>query len=197
MNQNTTKTNEDRIFEEAFSSAPMEVADFISDPYFDLIIEAMEETIPLEKNQVSIVRTGACEIALGMKSMNQFAKECLEQNLFTSEVMAKTLYAIDQEILERVFTILEEKDIEDKEKESLLEEKAELGGTSTKLKTEQAPSPLQALNSIQERLTKPTIVTPITTRDYSINKSEQPTTTQTEMSPKPKIMDIYRELPEQ
>jgi hypothetical protein len=118
----------------------------------------------------------------------------LSDSGIVGENQKNILSTIDQEIISRAVTQIENY----KDEETLYQDNQNLDQeTPVSINTEiQAPSPLQALNSIQERLTKPNTVAPITTRDYSVTKSE-PAALQTDMSPKPKIMDIYRELPEQ
>lgn len=58
-----------------------------------------------------------------------------------------------------------------------------------------APSPAQVLANIQERLTKPTTVAPIT-RDYSVTRSPESSTPKVDASPRTPSMDIYREVPD-
>jgi hypothetical protein len=193
MNEEELKINEYEEtddYAEALESTPIEVRSFMWSDTFSVILNTISDVYRLNDNQRDVLKSVVMETLVG--TITPISRQIKLSDVgITGELQDKVLQSISQEILSRA--IVEIDNGLATEEDSFFNTE-NIGSATAEV---QAPSPLQALNSIQERLTKPTTVAPITTRDYSINKSEQSTTTHTEMSPKPKIMDIYRELPEQ
>jgi hypothetical protein len=173
-------TTEEKELQEALLLVPEEVQEFMWSDAFEYILDAGEKVIPLSKDEKDKTRQTAYDLLLQMTTMEKAAEKLVAGGI-DKEKTIKILYFIDTEILTRA--------------KNLIENENDINAQIEELNKVEAPSPMQAMASIQERLTKPTTVAPIT-RDYSVTRSLEQNTPKVESAPRPPSMDIYREVPD-
>ncbi len=181
MDDNIT-TIEGSEIEEAFIEVPEEVQNFMMSKAFDVIIDAIKNTLGLTEEQRRSVYFGAQELLLGTKTNDEIAQLFLDAGM-SPEVAAKAFYAVHTEILTRAENINEY--FFDEDKESSTEPTSAIS----------APSPADVLASLKERMTSPTTIAPIVRQTPVIGISAI-IPPQADISSAPKI-DPYRELPPQ
>ncbi len=190
MDDQALKTNTDadevtfsNDYEEALANTPPEVKAFMWSQAFDFILKAIGDTFKLNDKQRDEIKRVTMETLVG--TITPVARQIRLSDVgVTGEVQDGVLGAINEEIVSRSLAQIE-KVSEDIEYEKELKKQEE---------QENAPSPSQALANIQERLSKPMAVAPIT-RDYSVTRPSEPIT-KVESPAKSPSMDIYREIPE-
>lgn len=176
-------------YEEALANTPPEVRAFMWSDAFNFILKAIGDTYKLNDKQRDEVRRVTMETLVG--TITPVARQIrLSDAGITGEVQDNVLEAINEEIVSRSLAQIEKVN-EDTEYEKELK-KQEDKVTASDLTN--APSPSQALANIQERLSKPSAIAPIT-RDYSVSRAPEPTS-KNESPVRAPSMDIYREIPE-
>lgn len=178
MDQNQKQIDIDK-FETALANTPEEVRKFLwSEPYKNLLL-AIQKKFELSNEQKGSVDAIIFESLTGTgdeKSIEQKAGELrLEE-------------AKQDELLSYIFHYFIEPSINKTEEVFELEKRPEDSGE----KVIDAPTPIQALASIKERLSQTSSIAP-TKRDYSVERPET-SSTQADKAAKP-IFDIYREPP--
>jgi hypothetical protein len=190
MDDQELKTNTDagevnfsNDYEEALANTPPEVRAFMWSQAFSFILKAIGDNFKLNDKQRDEVRRVAMETLVG--TIAPVARQIRLSDVgVTGEIQDGVLEAINEEIVSRSLAQIE-KVTEDIEYEKELKKQEE---------QDSAPSPSQALANIQERLSKPSTIAPIT-RDYSVSRPSEPVT-KTESPARAPSMDIYREIPE-
>jgi hypothetical protein len=170
---------------EALDTIPEEVRQFLWSEAFTLILKAIGETYRLTEEQQKAVRRVVMGIVTDTSTPISRQIELSDAGI-TGDLQNKVLQAINDEILSRMAAQMEFED-------GLLDQ--ENTNTSTEIAKTQnvsAPSPLEALAMIKDRLAKPGSITP-TKRDYSDTLT---TTPNTPPATSIKSIDPYRELPE-
>ncbi len=168
-------------YSEALSAVPEEVRRFMWSDAFKIIIKAIAKTYNLSEEQSKVVEQIAVETLLEI--ITPIARQArLSSANITGDLQDAVLQAINEEIVSRALTQIEIQNDLDTE-EATAEE-------TTSQAVISAPSPLEALASIQEKLAKPAAIAPIK-RDYSLEKPAANSTP----AQKP-TFDIYREVPE-
>jgi hypothetical protein len=180
MNPIDEKTTEEKDFEEALLLVPEEVQDFMWSDAFEYILDTAEKVIPLSKDEKDSMRRAAYDLLINLSDIETTGERLVSGGI-DKEKVVKILYIIDTEILAAAKNIMEYED--------------DITNQISKLNEGSAPSPMQALASIQERLTKSSTVAPIT-RDYSVTRATE-VAQKTDSAPKAPSMDIYREIPEE
>lgn len=190
----TTDTDFSDDYAEALDATPKEVRMFIWSEAFNLILTAIAETYHLSESQKEAMKRVAIETLIG--TITPISRQIkLSDAGITNELQDKVLEAINEEIVSRALAQVElynELNEEQPEEAPVKTGPSEIA-TPT-VKTVDAPSPAEVLASLQDRLTKPSTVAPIT-RDYSVTRST-PATKIIEEAPRSPSMDIYREAPE-
>lgn len=188
IEQNNLEFSDDYL--EALEATPVEVRNFMWSEAFTLILTAIGETFKLSDEQREVVKRVTMETLVG--TITPIGRRVrLSDAGMMGELQDNILEAINDEIISRALVQVELAT----EKESEVETTDEKDGIGPKDTTD-APSPMQALASIQERLTKPSTLAPIT-RDYSVSRPETTTPKQNDVANKQPSIDIYRELPEE
>ena len=181
-------TKEDTTIEDAFESTPEEVKEFLSSNIFDLILLGIKDGLVLTDAQFDAMELATQELVIRTKTMQEVAVDFIESKAFTPELTAKVLYAIEGEVMSRIYTIIDTSNAEDAEQEESAEKApAEV----THLTPVTAPSPADMLARLNQTLTTPTATAP-TRRDYSATK-EAPMIDQMKTV---RNIDPYRELPD-
>lgn len=173
-------TTEEKELQEALLLVPEEVQDFMWSDAFEYILDAGEKVIPLSTEEKELTRQTAYDLLLQTTTIEKAGEKFVEGGM-EKEKAVKILYFIDTEILKRARNIMQYED--------------DINAQIADLDKVEAPSPMQAMANIQERLTKPMTVAPIT-RDYSITHVPQPITPKVDVAPASSSMDIYREVPD-
>jgi hypothetical protein len=187
MNDEEINTIEDETpeefpsdYAEALNSTPTDVRDFMWSDAFEFILKAIGDTYKLNDNQRDVVKRVTMETLVG--TITPVSRQIRLSDVgITGELQDNILEAINEEIVSRALGQIElYNELNEEEKEEVEQEKKDV-------------SPAQALANIQERLTKPSVVAPIT-RDYSVSRSAE-TKIEPE-APRTPSIDIYREVPE-
>ncbi len=170
--------------EENSKDLPEEVSDFMFFGPLDLVLEKIcllinnEEEKVLIKNDITFFLLGSVEI----ETLNSH----IESLKTTEENRGEIKRIFQEDIISEILLLLEvNQEMEGSSLESL--------EVNSDQNTQQAPSPAQALESIKERLSQSTKITP-TKRDYSMEKAENSNPSVQNIT-KPTI-DPYREIPE-
>ncbi|MEK7106296.1 MAG: hypothetical protein AAB895_02980 [Patescibacteria group bacterium] len=194
MNDDEIKTTEDNKedftddYAVALDNTPEEVRNFIWSEAFKLILKAIGDTYRLNDEQRDVVRRVTIETLIG--NITPIARQIRLSDVgMTGELQDNILEAINDEVISRALVQIELTNQEESQAQELEQESK--SGPSENMS---APSPAQALANIQERLTKPSTVAPIT-RDYSVSRNTE-STPKDESSSRAPSMDIYREIPE-
>ena len=168
-------------YSDALEAVPAEVRRFMWSDAFKTIITTIGKAAKLDGRQTEIVKEIAIETL--METITPIARRAKLSSVGIDQELQDTiLEAINDEIVSRALNQVEiETDLSVVES---IENKIELQENTD------APSPTEALLSIQERLSKPTAIAPIK-RDYSLEKPAANSTP----AQKP-TFDIYREVPE-
>ena len=180
-------------YAEALDTTPKEVRMFMWSEAFKLILTAIAETYKLTESQKEVVKRVAIETLIG--TITPISRQIkLSDAGITNELQDKILEAINEEIVSRALAQVE---LYNELNEEQIEEASQKTGPSDvatpTVKAVNAPSPADVLASIQDRLTKPSTVAPIT-RDYSVTRATP--AVKAPDTPKMPSMDIYREAPE-
>lgn len=171
MNEEEIKKEEQDLEDDVFL-VPDEIKDFVSSDAFEGIFDIAAQVIPLSEGERKLMKLAAYDVVLRNKALDEAGRWLIESGV-EKEKTIKMLYLIETEVLKYVDIALDKEDIRDEVQENT-----------------NAPSPTEALLSIQERLSKPTAIAPIK-RDYSLEKPAANSTP----AQKP-TFDIYREVPE-
>jgi hypothetical protein len=182
MDQDIISTEEKEL-QEALLNIPEEVRSFIWSDAFGYIIDTAEKVIPLSKEEKTSMKLAAYKILLRTSTMEKLGEEMVQEGIDKEKVL-KILYIIDTQIVTTAKNIIENSTEEEDQRPS-----PESNTDST-----QAPSPIQAMAMIKDRLTGPSSIAP-TKRDYSAEKVADPTVTSTPTT-SIRSIDPYRELPE-
>ncbi len=180
-------------YAEALDATPKEVRMFMWSEAFKLILTAVAETYHLTEAQKEVVKRVTMETLVG--TITPISRQIkLSDAGITNELQDKILDAINDEIVSRALVQVEL--YNELNQEQPEEDRVKTGPSETAnpaAKTIDAPSPADVLASLQDRLTKPSTVAPIT-RDYSVNRASP--IAKTEEAPRSPSIDIYREAPE-
>ena len=171
------KTTEEQDFEDALSSTPEEVQSFMWGDEFNNILDASQKILSLSDTEKEIMRTSSYDLILQISDFDKVIKNMHSANI-APEKISKILSVIQKMYLEPASAIaLESIELEDEE-------------PTTIDSIENAPSPADIIARMQNTLTKPSAIAPVT-RDYSNVNIEK------EHAPAPSIRNIdpYRELP--
>jgi phage FluMu gp28-like protein len=184
----TTEENKKDEYLEALESIPPEVRRFMWSDAFTLILKAIGEAYKLNDSQKETLR----QVVMGILTDTTTpiaTRAKLSDVGISGELQENILNEINEEIISRVLVQIQEY----KDYDELTKEVSE----GDKVPTPEGPtvSPVQALDNIKQALSQPTSIAP-TKRDYSLEKLDT-TIKQAPSEPRPKTMDIYRELPEQ
>ncbi len=183
---NTTINTTDYVddYALALDSVPPEVRRFLWSEAFTLIIKATGDTYNLNDAQRDVLKRVVMETIVGTITPVS-RRATLSEAGIVGETQEKILEAIDDEIIFRTLVQIQEYNDLYTNKDNL-----ENGTVAENLDktTISAPSPIQALASIKERLSQASTIA-TTKRDYSVDKSAP-----VQDIVKPKI-DPYREPP--
>ncbi len=171
-------STEEKELQEALLNTPEEVQSFMWSDAFGYIIDTAEKVIPLSKEEKSDMKIAAYKILLRTSTMEKTGEEMVQKGIDKEKVL-KILYIIDTQIVTGAKNIMSYTDEEN---------------TTTESGEVLAPSPIQAMAMIKDRLTGPSSIAP-TKRDYSAEKVAEPAISS---APTTSIRNIdpYRELPE-
>jgi hypothetical protein len=174
-------TTEEKELQDALLLVPEEVQDFMWSDAFQFILDTAEKVILLSKEERASMQRAAYNLLLQMTNMEKVAAEMTSEGI-DKEKVVKMLYVIENEILIGSKNIMSEAE----------EENAAITEAPEQSSALKAPSPVEALAMIKDRLSKPNTITP-TKRDYSNEIVAEPTTS--EAPTNIKSIDPYRELP--
>ena len=187
MNENEVNTTalDDYLVDDyaiALNSVPPEVRAFMWSDVFAIILKVIGDTYKLNDKQREVLKSVAMETLIG--TLTPVSRRVRLSDVgIVGETQDGILEAINEEIISRALVQIEEyKELKGSEDTSFI--------PSEKI---EAPSPVQALASIKERLSQPSNIAS-TKRDYSLEKPEVPDVSIQKIE-KPTI-DPYRELPE-
>ncbi len=191
-NYNVKTTIDDQEFiddyAEALNTVPPEVRAFLWSDVFTIILNVIGDTFKLNDNQKDMVRKVAKETLIGI--LTPVSRRIMLADVgIVGELQDNILNSINEEIISRALV--------------QVEDYTELYGnkdvsTETSINSNNiisAPSPVQALASIQERLSQASTIAPVK-RDYSVEKPGE-ISSGTVTAPKPLAPDPYREMPEE
>ncbi len=169
MNNTSIPTFNIEEFEEKIPLLPDEVKRFLYKGGFKSAIGTLSKTFSLTNEQIKTLENALFVVIVGVQQKESLIQTC---KLFGfSENQKKEFVSLcEKEIFEPLFELTNYEIVD---------------GTLEI----QAPTPLEALASIKDRLSQNAVVTPIA-RDYSLEKSQAPDNT-----PRSTI-DPYRELPQ-
>lgn len=161
---------------------PEEVSDFMFGGQLDDVVSEISTLIEKPEEKLKI-ENDITFFLLGITSAQELNIH-IDNLSITEEHRDKIKTIIQEKVANEIALIME-----------VHEEMDSPNLTTESVDSSNAPSPLQAMASIQERLTKPTTVAPIT-RDYSVTRAPETSTPKVDMAPRTPSMDMYREAPD-
>ncbi len=198
----TPQTNTDQAaFDEVFDSLPEGVEEFMWSEEYDQLIDGIQKTLSLTDAQKTLVQTKGYELLAQLKDMEAAAKELIDSGM-SQELAAKTLYLLDQVILQPVARVIAEpyEPSDDEEEDSASSE-------VPTVPTEITPQSDDVMASLRARMTQSATIarvrTTITPAPASSTPASSAPATPTPLSssaaptaPAAPTIDPYRELPE-
>ncbi len=175
------KTNED-----LFENIPQEVKRYIYSTFFLDSLKRMIAAEQLESLGAQRLK-GALYGYLAQTETEDGLLQTIHSVSKSIESSQRIIDWIKKEVTEKVLDLVVDS--------YMINEDEETEDEITKEESLKLSSPQQALPSIQERLTKPVTVAPIT-RDYSVARAPEPSTPKADIAPAKSSMDIYREVPD-
>ncbi len=172
-----------QIIEDAFDKIPEEVKHYIYSKIFVTSFEKLCSDENLEKDSVTQLK-GSLYGYLAQIETEDGLLRSIHSVSKSIESSQRIIDWIKKEVTEKVLSLVVDAYVEDGEEEN-----------TEKENLTQNQSPAQALANIQERLTKPIAVAPIT-RDYSVTRAPEPISPKTDTAPRTASMDMYREVPD-
>jgi hypothetical protein len=177
----TELTQRESTFNKALETTPIEIRDFLFSEAYTKLINAVAKQFTLSEEKKVVLDDVVFETIIGNIN-GEDAQEKLASLGLAEEDGSKLLAYIDYYFLTPSIEEISENTNENQKENS---------GASL-LNSQMAPSPLEALTMIKDRLSKPNTITP-TKRDYSNELVAEPTTS--EAPTNIKSIDPYRELP--
>lgn len=171
-----------KTIEESFDNIPEEVKHYIYGKDFVASLDKLCSDEGLTKNETVQLR-GALYGYLAQVQTEEVLVKTIQSISKSIESNQRIIDWIKKEVTDKVLSMVVTAYVDDEEdeEESIDSEK----DTQDKQ---------YSLGGIQDRLTKPSVVAPIT-RDYSVTRATE-VSPKTESTPRAPSMDIYREIPE-
>lgn len=181
-NQNNQDFSDE--YAEALETVPPEVRAFMWSDAFNLLLKNISEAYKFSSNQYDVLRDVVMKTLVGTITPVS-RRGALSEAGINNEVQDQVLQTINEEIVSRALTQIEEY--------KYLNEETVSGEISSD--QNDAPSPIQALEAIKQRLSQNTVIAS-STRDLSSEKvKEDIKSSSIQNITKPQI-DPYRELPD-
>lgn len=171
-----------KTIDKSFDNIPEEVKHFIYSKTFSESLEKMFLAEGLIKDQ-TIQLKGALYGYIAQLETEEGLLKTIHSVSKSIESSQRIIDWIKKEVTDKVLALVVDAYVENEDDET--EEVEETKATSS----------AQTLSNLQDRLTKPSSVAPIT-RDYSVTRGPEPVIPKTDSVPKSPSMDIYREIPD-
>ncbi len=179
-----------------FEDVPEEVVDFLCSTEYKDKVGKLSDMFYLSEDNKRLL--DGCIAGLLTQTMSDDeVNNILRGVISTPELVESLRKEIDKEFIVSAYSSVRMSLEEDELEESLEKTITSLNQNDNieESKKVEAPSPMQALANIQERLTKPSTIAPIT-RDYSVTRPVETNIPKADTIPRAPSLDIYREAPD-